>query len=75
MRKTTEKIVAFFFAIMLLFPIFGDAVHAIPVGGEEFVVENGMLALKLLWFGMFLGVLFLSFVFYQKGRKEKRKEK
>lgn len=43
--------------------------------GLETGRENGMLALKLLWFGMFLGVLFLSFVFYQKGRKEKRKEK
>lgn len=43
MKKATSRVVSFLFAILLLLPIFGDAVHAIPVEGKEFVVENGVL--------------------------------
>lgn len=43
MKKLTSRVISFLFAILLLLPIFGDAVHAIPVSGEEFVIENGEL--------------------------------
>lgn len=43
MKKLTSRIISFLFAILLLLPIFGDAVHALPVSGEEFVIENGEL--------------------------------